>query len=85
MFAQGKESRISRYVFLQRLPNSSVLIFLSELNILRIVDNCVCTFNSVSLCSMPTTDIMHSIKFESFENALRATLPVEVVPHLGSG
>ena len=27
---------------------------------------------------MPTTDIMHSIKFESFENALSSTLRVEV-------
>ena len=40
-FAHGAESRICRYVSLQRATSSSVLILLSELTILRIADSCV--------------------------------------------
>ena len=58
---------------------------LSEFIILRIADNCACSFECVTLCSVPTTDDTHLMNFDSHENARRATLPVEVVPPLGSG
>ena len=39
----------------------------------------------VYLCCSSITDDTHSIKLDTLENALLAMLPVEVVPHEGSG
>ena len=83
MFTQEKYSRMSRYMFVQRIPNSWVLILRSDFTILRIADNCVWTFDNGSLYSVSVSGKIHSMNSVSSENALRATPPVEVVPPLG--
>ena len=52
---------------------------LSQLKILRMADNSVCSPIRASLCCFSTTDDTHSMKLDSLENALLAMLPVEVV------
>ena len=45
----------------------------------------MCNFESASLCCGSTNEDTHSINWDSVEKALRATLPVDVVPPEGSG
>ena len=85
MFAHGDDSRINKYVLLQSFPSSLVWIYLSQLKILRMADNWVCSPVSASLCCFVNTDDTHSMNLDSFQNALLAMLPVEVVPPEGSG
>ena len=59
--------------------------FLSQLKILRVADNWVCSPVSASLCSSSTTDNTHSMNLDSLENALLAMLPVDILPPEGSG
>ena len=61
MLAQLKESKINRYVLVQRIPSWLVRIFLSEFKILRIADSCACTRESDPLNSAPTTDNTQSL------------------------
>ena len=61
MFTQGKYSKMSKYVFVQRIPNYWVLILRSEFTILRIADNCVWTFDSGYLYSVSISDEIHSM------------------------
>ena len=44
----------------------------------------MCNFESASLCCGSTNEDTHSINWDSVEKALRATLPVDVVPPEGS-
>ena len=85
MLAHGNDSRINKYVLLQSFPSSLVLIFLSQLKIVRMADNWVCSPVSASLCCFSTTDDTHSMNLDSLETALLVMLPAEVVPPEGSG
>ena len=75
----------NKYVPLQSFSEFIVWVFRSQLKILRMAVNWVCSPVSASLCCSSTTDDTHSMNLGSFENALLAMLPVEVVLPEGSG